>query len=183
MRITLVRHGETDANYDGIMQGRGNNLLSDTGRRQCQRLRLELEKYHFDVCYMSPLVRAVETAMILVGDRVLTIPDDRIIERDLGSLEGKSKELYDIKKYWNYDLNSTELGVEGIQSVFNRCRDFLDYILEKHDGKDILIVTHSAIFKALYYLLKESDLHNVLGDIKVKNCACKTIEIKKIKTG
>ena len=39
MKIILVRHGQTEDNYNGIMQGRINNLLNDTGRRQCERLR------------------------------------------------------------------------------------------------------------------------------------------------
>ena len=38
MKITLVRHGQTDFNYDGIMQGLSNNYLNDTGRRQCKKL-------------------------------------------------------------------------------------------------------------------------------------------------
>ena len=47
-----------------------NILLNDTGRRQCKKLRDKLKDKSFDVCYMSPLVRCVETAFILVGDKV-----------------------------------------------------------------------------------------------------------------
>ena len=69
--ITLVRHGQTEQNYQNILNGRSNDLLNDTGRRQCQKLREQLKDVHFDFCYMSPLVRTVETAFILIGDRVL----------------------------------------------------------------------------------------------------------------
>lgn len=178
MKITLVRHGQTEANYQKIVQGLKNNLLNETGRRQCQRLREKLKTEHFDVCYMSPLVRTVETAMILIGDRVEMIPDKRIIERDMGELEEAPREFYDVKKYWDYDLNCTDGNVEGVQSVFKRCEDFLNYILEKHYGKDILIVTHGSPFRALYHLLKKTDVHSNLLDIEIDNCSCKSIEIK-----
>ena len=75
MKITLVRHGQTEQNYQNILYGRSNDLLNDTGRRQCQKLREQLKDVHFDLCYMSPLVRTVETAFILIGDRVETFPD------------------------------------------------------------------------------------------------------------
>lgn len=179
MIITLVRHGQTEANYQNLLQGRKNNLLNDTGRRQCMRLREKLKDKHFDICYMSPLVRTVETAMILIGDRVEMIPDKRIIERDFGQLEAKSIDLYDAKKYWDYNENCSSLGIEPIQDVFKRCKDFLDYILKKYDGKDILIVTHGAIFRALHHLLKKSDLNGDLLNVKVENCSWEEIEIKK----
>ena len=85
MKIVLVRHGKTDKNSEGVMQGVSNHMLNDSGRRQCQKLRNELKDEHFDVCYMSPLVRCVETAMILVGERVPIIPDKRLIERNIGN--------------------------------------------------------------------------------------------------
>ena len=95
MKITLVRHGETESNYLDICQGSSNILLNDTGRRQCQRLRDKIKDIDFDFCYMSPLVRTVETAIILIGERVETFPDKRLIERDMGELEGTSRSNYD----------------------------------------------------------------------------------------
>ena len=181
MKITIVRHGKTDKNGEGILQGISNEMLNDSGRMMCQRLRNEFKNEHFDVCYMSPLVRCVETAMILVGDRVPIISDKRLIERNIGQFEGKSKEEYDISKYWDYNLNSSDGGVEKIQDVIARCQSFLDYVLEKYDGKDILIVTHSCIFRVIYYLLNNADFSKKLENIKVDNCSYRQIDIKKSK--
>ena len=69
---------------------------------------------------MSPLVRCVETAFILVGDRVEMIRDDRLIEREMGELEGRPREEYNVYRYWDYDLNTSDRGVEPIQDVFKR---------------------------------------------------------------
>lgn len=180
MKITLVRHAQTDANYESVMQGLKNNLLNDTGRRQCQKLREEIKDIKFDYCYMSPLARTVETAMILIGDRVEMIPDKRLLERDMGNLEGAAVAQYDAKKYWNYELNCSDDGVEDIQSIFERCENFLSYILEKYDeSSHILVVSHGAPLRALYHLLKQTRLTRNLLDIAIGNCYCETFEVQK----
>ena len=176
MKITLVRHGETDFNKEGKIQGLSNNLLNDTGRRQCRDLRMRLSDQHFDFCYMSPLARTVETAMILIGDRVEMIPDKRLIERDMGDIEGNSRELYAVDKFWDYNLNSGDQNIDKIQDIFERCRDFLDYVIKKHPGKDILIVSHGAPVRAMHHILRKSNLTGNLRDINIKNCYCETIE-------
>lgn len=176
MKITLVRHGETDFNKEGKIQGLSNNLLNDTGRRQCRDLRMRLSDQHFDFCYMSPLARTVETAMILIGDRVEMIPDKRLIERDMGDIEGNSRELYAVDKFWDYNLNSGDQNIEKIQDIFERCRDFLDYVIKKHPGKDILIVSHGSPVRAMHHILRKSNLTGNLRDINIKNCYCETIE-------
>lgn len=177
MKIALVRHGQTESNYLEICQGVSNILLNDTGRRQCQRLREEIKDKHFDVCYMSPLVRAVETAMILIGDKVPMIPDKRLIDRNLGELEGKERSLYDANKYWDYNLNCSEQGVEPVQDIFKRCSDFLDYVLEKHTGQDVMIVAHAASIRAIRHLLLNSDLTKVSLHDDIKNCYYEEIEV------
>ena len=170
MKIVLVRHAQTEDNFNHIMQGRKNNLLNDTGRRDSQKLREKLKDIDFNYCYTSPLVRCVETAFILIGDKCEMIRDDRLIERDLGELEGKKRELYDISKYWDYDLNSSDKGVEPVRSVIDRCRDFLEYIKDKYPSDtNILIVSHSATVKALRLLLENNELKGNLFEGNIKN--------------
>ena len=176
MKITLVRHGQTDFNYDNKIQGSINNNLNDSGRLECRRLREKLSDKHFDVCYMSPLFRAVETAFILVGDRVMTVKDSRLVERDMGELEGMERDMYDATKYWNYELNCGDYGVEKVQDVFARCQDFLNYLFENHIGEDILIVSHGSPVRALHHLLKQTNLSTNLY-FNVPNCYCEEIEV------
>ena len=177
MKITLVRHGQTEENFTGIIQGHKNVLMNDTGRRQCERLRVKLKDKEFDYCYMSPLTRTVETAFILVGDRVQTIPDDRLIDRDMGELEEKNREMYNAYKFWDYDLNKNDFNVETIQNIFKRCNDFLDYIKDKHKEQSILIVTHSSPYRALRHLLLNHKLKGNLFDGQIVNCQCEEFEI------
>ena len=177
MKIALVRHGETEKNSLDLIQGRENHLLNDTGRKQAQTLRDKIRSKHFDICYTSPLVRCVETAMILIGDRVLMVTDPRLIERDMGELEGHPREEYNAYQYWDYDLNSSEHKVEALQDLFKRCEDFLNFLKEK-DQEDILIVTHGAVYRALRYLLKNHRLKGKLFDGFIENCQYEEFEIK-----
>lgn len=178
MKLTLVRHGQTESNYSEICQGSSNIVLNDTGRRQCLKLRKKIKDIQYDVCYTSPLARTVETAMILIGDRVEMIPDKRLIDRDLGELEGKERSFYNAKMYWDYNLNCSDLGVEPVQSIFKRCEEFLNYIYEKHKGKNILIVGHAATIRAIRHLILKSDLTKDLLYDSIENCYYEEIELK-----
>ncbi len=149
MKIYLVRHGQTEENFDGLIMGINNPMMNDTGRRQCQRLRDKIKDIKFDFCYMSPLIRCVETAIILVGDRVETAPDKRLIDRDMKDLVGKSRDDIDEVLYWE----STDMGVETVSEMFERCRSFLDYISSKYKDESIMIVTHGSIYRVLRHIL------------------------------
>ena len=180
MKISLVRHAETEWNYKNLMQGKKNLELNDEGIRHAKKLKEKIKDLNYDYCYMSPLLRTVQTAIILIGDRVETIPDKRLIERDLGELEGKSRDLYDHDKYWDYKLNSGDLGVEKVQDVFKRCEDFLNYIVNKYDDDtSILIVAHGAPIRALHHILSNTDRYGDLASVKIPNCYYHEYEYKK----
>lgn len=177
MKITLVRHGETEENYEGKMQGRMNSLLNDTGRRQCKRLHDRIINKKYDYCYMSPLVRCVETAMILIGDRVEMIPDKRLIEREIGEYEGKSADSYDIESFWDTELNKSDDGVESINDIINRCQDFYNYLCSKYKDESILIVTHNAPYRILRHILLKQNLSGNLYDNSISNCQIEEFDL------
>lgn len=178
MKIALVRHAETEWNYENKLQGQQNMELNDTGIRQAKKLKQKISGLSYDYCYMSPLIRTVQTAIILIGDRVETIPDKRLVERNLGELEGKSRDLYDANKYWDYNLNCSDLGVEPVQDIFKRCEDFLEYIKNKYDDDtSILIVSHGAPVRALHHILSNTDRSSNLLEIAIPNCFYKEYEI------
>ena len=177
MYITLVRHAETFSNEDGRMIGFNNVKLSRKGVTNALFLKDKIRDEKYDICYMSPLARCVETAMILVGDRVLTKVDNRLNERDIGDFTGKSNKKYDKKKFWEYNLNSKDNKVEGVQELFKRCENFLDDI--KKEDKDVLIVSHEAIIRCMHYLLHNKKLCENLLDIDTPNCYIEKIEVVK----
>lgn len=177
MRVTLVRHAETEENFLKKIQGRMNPLLNDTGRRQVLRLKNRLSSKNYDFCYTSPLIRCFETALVLVGDRVEIIRDDRLLEREMGELDGRPAEEYNAFQFWNYDKNRSDYGIEPVQDLFQRCEDFLSYLKEKYPDKSIMIVTHSGPYRALRHLLLNHPLKGNLLDGKIENCSYEEFEI------
>ena len=85
LKVYLIRHGETDWNSVRKLQGQTDIRLNDYGIELAKLTAEGLKDVDFDLIYSSPLIRAVETAQIIKGDRELEIhTDDRI------------KEFYDI---------------------------------------------------------------------------------------
>jgi broad specificity phosphatase PhoE len=87
--LLLVRHGETDWNAEGRLQGHTDRPLNDHGRTQAKVLAEELAAQEIAAIYSSDLARARETAEI-VADR-LQLPivvDADLREKNWGSWEG-----------------------------------------------------------------------------------------------
>ncbi len=177
MKVTIVRHGQTEYNHLGKLQGISNIPLNDTGRRECAKIKYNLKNEHFDICFTSPLIRTVETAMILVGDRVEIKIDDRLIERDFGKLEGTDFKDYDGVKHWDYNLNLGDNGIEPVQDIIKRTKDFVEYLKQNYNNQSILIVTHGSIVRALHHILHNTDLNSELCNFTIGNCYVETIVI------
>jgi broad specificity phosphatase PhoE len=133
--LLLVRHGETDWNADGRLQGHTDRPLSDFGRRQAQQLAAQLaEDEELEAIYSSDLARARETAEI-VGER-LGLPvalDPDLREKDWGNWEGLTAVERDRVEFVG---ESTEAHQERILRALRR-------ISERHRGDGrVLVVTH-----------------------------------------
>ena len=64
--LYIIRHGKTDWNVRHKMQGRTDIPLNEEGRQMAEAAREEYRDVHFDICFCSPLIRARETAEILL---------------------------------------------------------------------------------------------------------------------
>ena len=132
--LLLVRHGETDWNAEGRLQGHTDRPLSDYGRRQARRLGEELEGEGLEAIYSSDLARAHETAEI-VGERlgrpVALDPDLR--EKDWGTWEGLNA----------VERDRVEFVGESTEAHQERMLQALRRIAERHPGDGrVLVVTH-----------------------------------------
>jgi broad specificity phosphatase PhoE len=132
--LLLVRHGETDWNADGRLQGHTDRPLSDYGRRQARELAGALEGEKLEAIYSSDLARARETAEI-VGERlglpVVLDPDLR--EKDWGTWEGLTA----------VERDRVEFVGEPTEAHQARILGALRRISERHPGDGrVLVVTH-----------------------------------------
>ena len=132
--LLLVRHGETDWNADGRLQGQTDRPLSDFGRRQARQLADGLEDEKLEAIYSSDLIRARETAEI-VGERlglpVVLDPDLR--EKDWGTWEGLTA----------VERDRVEFVGESTEAHQERILRALRAISTRHPGdRRVLVVTH-----------------------------------------
>lgn len=172
VELYVVRHGETDTNYEMRVNGRSTDMpLNQTGIEQARALRNEIDMTTFDIVYTSPLKRAKETAQILNnGIHDALIVDDRLAEADYGTWDGVSeKELYQ-EHPETFDENGFLLpsfieyaeNAESYQSVYRRVESFLQDISTLGDQR-VMTVCHGFISRAiLRQVLEINDLSKIV---------------------
>ena len=172
----FVRHGETDTNRSGVLQGQHNAPLNANGVAQAEALAEYLRDFEFDVIYASDLLRASLTAEKIAGCGHKNIPFIRtpdLREMDCGDLEGKHwtelKEKYSDKVNVFYREVDTEFpNGESKKAFQQRVSDFLEKILEKHRGQKILLVSHGGVQQRIFYhiagVVNESNLLPLAGN-------------------
>lgn len=150
----LVRHGQSTANRDGVMQGQLDSPLSDLGRRQATALGIWFRKQSiaWDARYCSPLSRASETSAIIT--RVVNQPeaenDPDVTEVHVGSMQGKTAEHLRRAHpaFYERSLDAlgdfSEYGGESYAEVQHRVRSFVERLVERHAEGDrsVLLVSH-----------------------------------------
>ena len=152
--LYIIRHGKTDWNALHKLQGRTDVPLSEEGRRMAEKAREEYRDVHFDVCFCSPLIRAKETADILLRGRdIPVLTDDRLMEMGFGDYEG-IENSFDIpdcpinELFFHPELYTAPPGgAESLDDLFARTGAFLEERVNPllREGKDVLIVGHGAM--------------------------------------
>ncbi|WP_113929151.1 histidine phosphatase family protein [Bacillus sp. P14.5] len=134
--IYVVRHGETDWNREGRLQGRDGISLNSKGLGQAKELNSVLGSIKFDYVYSSPQERAVQTAEIAAG--VSPVIDERLNVFDLGEADGLRKE--EVKVKGMLPDRTVYKGVEKEESFIARVFEFLSELEDTVSGKDLNIL-------------------------------------------
>lgn len=143
MRVFIIRHGQTDWNKKGLLQGTIDIPLNEIGLSQAEFAYEQLKDEKIDVVFCSPLIRTRQTAeVILKGRDIPVIYDERIVERRFGVAEGKSMHDIDFESTWNPKTPPVCEGMESFKDLYDRVAEFFDEIYEKYSDKTVLIVTH-----------------------------------------
>lgn len=148
MTIAFMRHGQTDWNRAGKVQGHTNIPLNETGREQARdaATKPSLREYEWAHITSSPLDRARETAEIIAGalGREVADPLPLLIEQNYGEAEGCS--VAELEQRW--PTREFERG-EAPAEVAQRALDALEHLEAEHGGKPVLAVTHGAYIRRL----------------------------------
>lgn len=157
--IYLIRHGQTELNNAQVLQGRSDYPLNEAGIRQARETarRLNEQGIRFSHVYSSPLIRAVQTAEIVVPG-IQPVLDDRLLEMDYGPYEGadlRHPPAEIVAFFRDFVNNPAPEGMEPLSSVVTRAGMFLETCRDMTEN--VLISTHAIAMKgALEYLTPES---------------------------
>lgn len=165
-RLGWIRHGTTEWNMLGKIQGTTDIPLHPEGVKQAERLadRLAREEWKWQGVVSSDLLRASRTAEIVASK--LEIPvcfDRRLRERSFGAAEGTTQQ--ERLARWGDDWRRLVPDQESDGQVVARGMSFVDEWTERHPGEAWLIVTHGSflarMIHAMCHNLEDSHLLNV----------------------
>jgi broad specificity phosphatase PhoE len=169
--IYLVRHGESWHNAQGTIAGQQDSFLTAQGEADARIVAQLIGSTPFDAIYCSDLVRARQTAEIIVEELGLTtslVFSELLRELDYGEYTNRS--LADTRKFLNYrsEPQRSFPGGEGLDELEVRLNRFLQESLRQIPGKRILVVAHAGSIRMLIVLLdparREHHLHQPLGN-------------------
>ncbi|MBE5756091.1 MAG: histidine phosphatase family protein [Clostridiales bacterium] len=173
--IYFVRHGETEYNRQGRVQGHLDIPLNAKGISQAEQAREVCKDKAIDLIYCSPLQRAKKTAEIINEyHNVEVVVDKRLIELYSGSVQGKTiKECTEEELKYAFNKPEKNNG-ESLPDFFKRVKESYDDILALN--KNVLIVSHGGVYRALYKIANNIDGFDL--EIETPKNA-EVIEIKK----
>ncbi len=185
MKFYIIRHGQTNWNKEGRVQGKTDIELNEKGIEQAKEAGEILKNYPIDIIISSPLKRAKKTAEIISETKKVPIIYNKALEeRGFGEFEGKTKEEINDENWFsnildNYNLNKQYKGVETIQDLCNRVWKLMDELKENYTGKNILLVTHGGVTRAINGYFNGANEEGVMKGLVLKNCEIRTFEVKK----
>jgi probable phosphoglycerate mutase len=156
-RVLAIRHGETDWNVEGRIQGQLDIPLNPTGLWQAQRVAGALADEAIDAIYASDLLRARQTARAIAGSLGLPVLDDPgLRERGFGEFEGVS--FAEIAERWpeqarrwrSRDPSFGPPGGETLDEFFGRSIATATRLAARHPGQTIALVAHGGVMDCLY---------------------------------
>ena len=150
MKLILVRHGETDANKRGLIQGVSAAPLNELGLAQAEAAARAVEFEAPVALYASPLLRAAQTAAAIARRAgVEPVTESGLIEMDVGEFDGLTgRELRerfpDVMRRWDENAFDTALpGGESLSNVRDRAWRTIQNLAQRHESDTVVAVTHN----------------------------------------
>lgn len=149
-RLYLVRHGDTDYTLEKIIQGSADIPLNNLGRQQALDLVSNIIKFKFDMTYVSPMKRTIDTFKAIQSK--IDIDSFEVVEGlrtiDFGDFEHKTWEsckLYFPEEYIKakkLDIDYRFPKGESGRDHQKRILEFLKNYIEKEPFENYLLITH-----------------------------------------
>lgn len=182
--LYIVRHGETEWNAAGRIQGRLDSRLTEKGRRYAAMLGEKLQETEFIRIISSPSSRALQTAKLIKGDRDIPVfQDERIMEMALGPWQGMTLSEIQLQYPKEYEWFTTRpelyqiIGAESFFDMKKRAEDFLSELQNSPFSGNLLIVTHGLFIKILLAVVKGIEIKEIWKEKTVEGTSLSIIKI------
>jgi broad specificity phosphatase PhoE len=188
INLYLIRHGETEANRDNILQGHCDYPLTDKGKNEGKGVGIALNKMHWQKVYCSDLKRAHDTCILLISNSQTNSDISRIEvtqllrEISFGVREALPKETTTeqariiVAKKLGIPVAEVIDTAEQANEVRARQQKFIDKIIElplNDEQNNILVVSHGGYIRAFL-----RDFCSIQDIEKIKNCSISRIRLK-----
>ncbi|MEM7100336.1 MAG: histidine phosphatase family protein [Pseudomonadota bacterium] len=186
MRLFLVRHGQIQANKDGLWHGSTDSPLTWKGRRQAKRTGRWFKRHTtFQGAYTSPLERCRNTAKFILSGQhsppeLVVAPN--LAEMSIGDWEGLPfkvlHEDYGLFAKIEKDPGFVTPNGESLTSVGARVAAALQNIMQQHEpGQNILITSHGVAMSAGLSVLFDEAVTS-WRDYRLANCSITEIQFE-----
>ena len=150
--IFILRHGKTEWNQEGRMQGQLNSPLLISSKEELKKIGTYLNYIEFDIVFHSPLERVIQSLAYLELNANKTVPNIDLVELNHGVYEGVKET--DIDSAWQMERAKDKWNTpwpkgESYYHVDLRVKKFIDTELLNMSNKTIAIVAHETINKIL----------------------------------
>ncbi|HEY3590875.1 MAG TPA: adenosylcobalamin/alpha-ribazole phosphatase [Buttiauxella sp.] len=156
MKLWLVRHGETQANVDGLYSGISETSLTEKGIAQAEAVSIMLNNIAFDKVLCSELSRAQHTTQLILQQRnTHVVTEPRLNEMNFGDWEmrhHRDLQRQDAENYaaWCNDWqNVVPKNGEGFQLFYQRVSEFAASLPLLPKQENVLIVSHQGVLSLL----------------------------------
>ncbi|TDG35783.1 histidine phosphatase family protein [Pedobacter changchengzhani] len=168
--IYIIRHGETELNKQGIVQGRGvDSDLNDTGRAQAGAFYQYYKNVPFDKIYTSELKRTWQTVNKFIEKGLPWEKLSGLDELAWGIWEGKSNSEESREAFRNMlqswedgDYKTHFEGGESVEMVYDRLKKPMDYLMTRPEENNVLLCMHGRAMRVFLCLLMNKPLSEMI---------------------
>ncbi|OAI44292.1 hypothetical protein AYO38_09840 [bacterium SCGC AG-212-C10] len=176
MRLILVRHGQSEGNASGILQGRLDFGLTPLGQLQASHTADHLRsRTHVKRVVSSPLLRAKQTAGPIAEALGIELElDPALAEYDMGEASGLTgaelrERFPDVMSSWERGVRPSFPGEEGRDIFRQRVDGFFQRLLA--DGRDTIAIGHGGVVNLACHIVLGMDYGNRPGVFSAGNCS------------